>query len=135
MPKKLKYSKKIKQTVNEFIENVTIDDPEKGEKLLETIDTFYSKINKEYMKELICMVDMIALGENLDANMLREKYLQIKKPDIPEPDDTSIILDKIIIDGMVYYCEQKEDGNVYNSSSIIVGTKENNIIKIHTINA
>jgi hypothetical protein len=135
MPKKLKYSKKIKQTVNEFIENVTIDDPEKGEKLLETIDTFYSKINKEYMKELICMVDMIALGENLDANMLREKYLQIKKPDIVEPDDTSIILDKIIIDGMVYYCEQKEDGNVYNSSSIIVGTKENNIIKIHTTNA
>lgn len=135
MPKKLKYSKKIKKVVNEFIENVTIDEPEKGDKLLETMDTFYSKINKEYMKNLICMIDMIALGENLDANYLKEKYLGKKNKPQVETEDNGIILDKIVIDGMAYYCEQKEDGIVYDSNTTIVGVKENNIIKFHTANA
>ena len=135
MPRKLKYSKKIKVAVAEFIENVSIDDPEKGDKLLETIDAYYSKINKEYMKELICMVDMIALGEKLDADMLKEKYLQIKKATINEIEDVGVILDKIIIDGIIYYCEQKENGVVYDSKTTIVGVKQNNIIKFHTENA
>ena len=135
MPKKLKYSKKIKQVVNEFIENVTINEPEKGDKLLETMDSFYSKINKEYMKNLICMIDMIALGENLDANYLKEKYLGKKDKPQVEPVETATILDKIVIDGMVYYCEQKDDGNVYDSNTTIVGIKENNIIKFHTASA
>jgi hypothetical protein len=130
--KKLRYSNKIKHETLAF-SNI--------------INKYYSKINKEYAKNMIKLIESIAEGENLDSEKLKEKYLNIKKKhsndddhhhhedhheDPHNEDNNTIInkiLDKIIIDGTSFYYENKENGNVYNSSSKLVGLyKDNKII-------
>jgi hypothetical protein len=50
-----------------------------------------------------------------------ETYIETNKDNILE----EIIFDKIIIDDINYYYENKEDGRIYNSSSNIVGFYKN----------
>ncbi len=109
MPKKLKYSKKIEEESNAFISLIT---------------SYCSKINKEYVKNMTTLIEEIAIGENLDPEMLKNKYLNKKnvKEDIPEND---IILDKIEFEGKYYFVEPGEDGTVYNENSIVVGKMVN----------
>ncbi len=40
------------------------------------INTYCSKINKEYAKNMNKLIENIAKGENLDINILKEKYLK-----------------------------------------------------------
>ncbi len=109
MPKKLKYSKKIEEESNAFISLIT---------------SYCSKINKEYVKNMTTLIEEIAIGENLDPEMLKNKYLNKKnvKEDIPEND---IILDKIEFEGKYYFVEPGEDGTVYNENSTVVGKMVN----------
>ncbi len=125
--KKLKYSQKILSDTAAFIK---------------MIEYKCNKINKEHAKNMIKLVNAIAEGENLNLDMLKEKYLNIKKKEeiLEEEDDdktltlnysdTDKILDKTIIEGISYYYENKENGNVYNSSLKLVGTFTNNKVLI-----
>jgi hypothetical protein len=115
MPKKLKYSKKIQDETSAFITLIT---------------SYCSKINKEYAKNMITMIEDIAIGENLDPDMLKEKYLNKKniKTDISEEDN--IILDKIEFEGKFYFVEPDGDRKVYSEDSQIVGKIVNNKIEI-----
>jgi hypothetical protein len=169
--KKLKYSKKILLETQSFLKNIEI---------------YYSKLNKEYAKNMIKLLENIADGEKLDLEMLKSKYLNTltnekksskkasitifsndnsselnleelnleelnleelnskelnseelnseeinsKELNLKELNSEEIILDKIIINNINYYYENKENGNIYDSSSNIVGEYKN---KIHHI--
>jgi hypothetical protein len=149
--KKLKNSKKMLLDAQAF---------------LKTIEKNYSKLNKEYAKNMITLLENIAIGEKLDLDMLKKKYLstseqivsttifsnehkfnnnsselsseeitpyEINSVDNSENTELSseeVILDKIIINNVNYYYENKENGNIYDSNSKIVGEYKN---KIHQI--
>lgn len=93
----------------------------------ELMETFCHKLNKEYLKNMNKLIEDIAVGENLDINMLKTKYLK-KSNDIKNISDDETILEKKIIDGKYYYYENIENGIVYNSSSEKVGVMKNNEI-------
>ncbi len=59
--KKLKYTKKINKEAQTFIQ---------------MIDNLCNKLNKEYARNMNKLLQNIAKGENLDINMLKEKYLK-----------------------------------------------------------
>ena len=127
--KKLKYSKKIINETNTFIQ---------------LIENHCSKLNKEYAKNINKLLERIAKGENLDIKMLKEKYLKSSKNsevldifesnkpvelETSEQNDTNsseeMILDKVLIDGVNYYYENKENGKIYDSFSNIAGFYKN----------
>jgi hypothetical protein len=95
-------------------------------------------IKKEYQynitQERIALLQNICKDENLDFNILKHKYLKPKEmPQIVAEDEPLIIdetiLSKIEINKNIYYYEMKENGNVYNLSSKVVGTFKNNKIE------
>ena len=120
--KQLKYSKKISQEAQSFVN---------------LIELYCNKLNKEYAKNIYNLCKKIAEGENLDFEMIKNKYLNKSVPkDIETPEnvisdeiisedkidetsseDKEIIFDKIIIDNNNYYYENKENGKIYDSSS------------------
>jgi hypothetical protein len=137
--KKLLYSKKINNKSKEFIEMINI---------------YCSKLNKEYAKNMLQLVFKIAQGENLNAQMLIDKYItneeteiiEEKEPEeeLEEPENTDEIhvvqegtvkvntdetdekfLDKIIINGECYYYQSIENGIIYNKASKPVGVYKN----------
>ncbi len=125
----------------------------------EALNKYCDKINREYARNMTKLVENIAKGENLDIEMLKEKYLKtFDDKKICESNDKTlieetvnvnstsevdteadsatdlnsepnmfeeIIFDKIIINGKNYYYENKENGKIYDSSSIIVGVYKN----------
>lgn len=134
--KKLKYSKKMVLDTQSF---------------LKSIENNYNKLNKEYSKNMLKLLENIAIGENLDLKMLKEKYLNSSKEETnvvseeviitpifsnitssEEQNDNSsenndeIILDKITLNNKDYYYENKQLGRIYNSSSKIVGEYKDN---------
>jgi hypothetical protein len=96
-------------------------------------------VKQEYQQnisqERILLLNKICEGENLDFNYLKNKYLKPKEviliPELPKilssVDDT--ILNKTEMNQNTYYYEAKENGNVYNSSSKIVGVFKNSKIE------
>jgi hypothetical protein len=147
--KKLKHSKQMLLDAQAFLKN---------------IETNYSKLNKEYAKNILKLLEKISIGEKLDLEMLKEKYLNEEEPviitnnitifsnitdDISEDvsslvitEDASseiseevinneeIILDKITINSINYYYENKENGRIFDINSKVVGEYKN---KIHNI--
>jgi hypothetical protein len=135
--KKLKNTKKIQNEVLVF---------------QEVINNYCSKINKEYAKNMNKLIENIAKGENLDINILKEKYLKTLD-DKEEPEQSHVeiktlnetvseveietntfeetIFDKIIIDGTNYYYENKDNGRIFDSSSKIVGIYKNKMFVIN----
>ena len=115
--------------------------------ILEEVNDSCNTINKEYAKNINKLLKRIAEGENLDYEMLKEKYLKSSTTKIVElsrlvdpvgpvglteenemvvyDNDTDelseIIFDKIIINEKNYYYENKENGKIFDSSSNIVG--------------
>ena len=97
------------------------------------LDSYSSSINKEYMKKTLELLKKISIGENLDYNELKLKY--IKKdvsdniPSTSESDITSTddivdqpaLLDKIIVNNVTYYVNKKTT-QVYNTNSVFVGS-------------
>jgi hypothetical protein len=141
--KKLKYSKKMLLDAQSF---------------LKTVENNYEKINKEYSKNIIKLLEAISIGENLDFKMLKDKYLNSPKEDTKTiissdialsnivsttifsnitsseeiNDDNSsdtldeIILDKININNINYYYENKTLGRIFDADSKIVGEYKDN---------
>jgi hypothetical protein len=95
------------------------------------INDYKKRIKKEYQQLLIeeknKLLLKVAEGEKLNINDLRIKYLKAKE--IISMDDavqelveeTEELLDKIVIEGEVYYYENKEKGKVFDASNIEVG--------------
>lgn len=112
----LKYLKKMKQEFSAF-ENV--------------FNSHIEKIKKEHQKLLIQkmseLISDIANNENINEVYLREKYLDIKEKEIKvkkekkENISNEDLLDHILIDDEQYFYENKENGNIFNSSSEIIG--------------
>lgn len=120
----LKYLKKMKQEFSAFEELFNLH--------MEKIKKEHNKILIQKMNEL---VSDISKNENIDEIYLREKYLKVKDDSVPvksenknmiiEPD----LLSKIVINDNSYYFESKENGNVYDTTSSVVGNfKDGKII-------
>jgi len=100
------------------------------------INSYSAKINKEYMKQMIHMLENIAHDENLDINVLKQKYIK-KLPTIDEEDDEvepelleaqldeKHVLDKITYNGTVYYVDKQNNNITYDSKKTVVGKWEN----------
>lgn len=81
----------------------------------------------------IKLLSDICKGENLDFNVLSKKYLKNKELDEisdeiskEEFTDEKEVLSKEIINGITYYYDNKDMGNVYNTSNKIIGRYKNN---------
>ena len=102
------------------------------------IYTYIKNIKKEYKNNLIeeknKLLLKIAEGENLDINILKNKYLKLKEQNNKNVinQDSELndeeLLDMIIIDNIPYYYENKEKGKVYKINKID-NTKENYYIE------
>lgn len=109
--KSLKYAKKITEETAVFAQ---------------LIDSYCTKVNREYMKQVLQLVQDIAEGEGLDFAKLKQKYIKSSRSDIlndtndPTGDD-EVLLDKILYDGKIYYLNKESDNVVYDTSSNIVG--------------
>ena len=75
-----------------------------------------NKIKTDYENKINKLLLDICKGENLDFNYLKEKYCKNKNKNTDK-----IILEKIIYNDLTYYYENKENGNVYDNSSNVVG--------------
>lgn len=113
--KSLKYVKKLK-------EETTI--------LSKMIELYCDKINKEHQKNIYAILENIANGEGLDIYMLQSKYLKKQTPaseiEITNTEEEQV-LDKIIFNNKTYYIDKNND-NVYDTSSVVVGKYNNNNI-------
>ena len=86
--------------------------------------------------EKIKLLKQVCDCEGINFNAVKYKYLKQKEidkvashlsiSDVSTIDDN--IFAKIVLDDVIYYYEQKENGNVYNASSNIVGKFINNKI-------
>jgi hypothetical protein len=107
----------------------------------ETIDILISeykkKIKKEYQQNLIDeknkLLAQVAEGEKLNINDLKKKYLKSKeiiitKEEVPQNEDNEELLDQIVLEGEVYYFENKEKGKVFDIDSKEVGIFKNGSI-------
>ena len=120
--KSLKYAKKINEETAMFAQ---------------LIESYCTKINKEYMKQMIQLVEEIAQGENLDFTYLKQKYIKNSKPDTDETIPTGneaeeILLDKIIFDNKIYYLN-RTDNEVYDINSTKIGIYKNDTIIFESI--
>lgn len=99
------------------------------------VNQYLKKIKKEYSQIIIeeknKLLLKIAEGENIDINSLKSKYLKSKELTFDEGTDHSNIeeaeqlLEKITIDGKIYYYENKEKGKVFDDKSTEIGTYKN----------
>jgi hypothetical protein len=96
------------------------------------IQNYCEKTNKEFMKQVTQLIKDIALGEGLDYDMLKQKYIKGSKNDDTEDDPTTIntmdtieeddaLLDKIIFHNTIYYVDKKNGNIVYDTKSNIIG--------------
>jgi hypothetical protein len=125
----MKKLKSILKLRNRFIDIATEFD-----KLLQETDIM---TNEEHQKILLDdklkLLYEISQDEKLDFELLKNKYLnitsekQIEKKEIgSELSNKDDLLNSIIINKIIYYYEPKENGNIYNDKSQIVGRYINN---------
>jgi hypothetical protein len=109
-----KESSKMKKLSKEFSKNIS--------KLSNNIKEEYNKILEIKMLKLI---DRISIGEQLDKEMLINKYLnEDKKLDKEEKNIT--IYDKVVLDSGTYYKVEGENGcNILDDKGKICGKYEN----------
>jgi hypothetical protein len=116
----LKYLKKMKQEFSAFEE---------------VFNSHIEKIKKEHQKVLIQkmsqLISDIANNEDLNEVYLREKYLNIKEKEIKVKKEKTEnlseedLLDHTFINEEQYFYENKENGNIFNCNSEIIGKYKN----------
>jgi hypothetical protein len=102
------------------------------------VATNLKKIKKEYQQiiidEKIELLSKICEGEKLNFDKLKSKYLNYKELTLSNENtiplqDNEEMLDKIKIDDVEYYYENKENGKVFNINNDLVGyIKNSNIV-------
>jgi hypothetical protein len=103
--------------------------------LNESLQNDLKGVKKEYqdkvLEEKIKLISNISIGEGLDFEILKEKYLKNKELNSSKKYcNTEIkiieenLLDKIEINGIEYYYENKNKGNIYDINSNNVGIFE-----------
>ena len=101
---------------------------------------YKKKIKKEYQQLLIeeknKLLLKIAEGEKLNINDLKNKYLKVKEitpieTQVPSTEENEDLLDKIVIEGDIYYYENKEKGKVFDINNIEVGTYKSGSILLN----
>lgn len=127
--------KELKEIHNIFVESIT----ELDSKIQQQLKKIKLEYQKNVSEEKIKLLLEVCNGENLDFNVIKNKYLKskelnniseeksIKDNEIEEED----LLDKINISGKQYYYEAKEKGLVYDLNSKPVGIFKNGKIFLH----
>jgi hypothetical protein len=127
----MKKSKEIIALDNELLKQI--------ETLNDSIQLYQKKIKKEssmiIIEEKIKLLQKIAENEKIDLNYLKSKYLKSKELQnlnnvtLSNNNNSEELLDKVEINGVIYYYENKEKGKVFNSDYNEVGVfKSNSII-------
>ena len=125
----MKKSKEINNFHNELLVQI--------ESIELIINDYKKKIKKEYQQNLIDeknkLLAQVAEGEKLNINDLKKKYLKSKeiiitKEEVPQNEDNEELLDQIVLEGEVYYFENKEKGKVFDIDSKEVGIFKNGSI-------
>jgi hypothetical protein len=130
----MKKSKEILDIYNELTTSLEVSQ--------ELTKLYYKKIKKEYSSVLIeekhKLLQKIAEGENIDLEVLKNKYLKSKELLNHSISSTSSIdnesehlLDSTIVDGITYYYENKDKGKVYNNEYKEIGVFKNNKITLN----
>ena len=97
--------------------------------LKEQIKILQQEYNNNIIEAQINLLMEICEDNNFNFNDYKDKY--IKKKNCSDSKLIKIdeeVLNRIIIDNTIFYYENKENGNVYNASSKIVGSVHNNKI-------
>jgi hypothetical protein len=97
------------------------------------------KIKKDYLimltEEKIKFLKNICENEDLDFNDMVIKYLTEKERKFVKTQIIEIVnenlLDTININGTTYYYENKENGNIYNNVSKVIGNIKNGVPVMH----
>ena len=113
----------------EILRNNFIDIATEFDKMLQDADIM---TNEEHQKivnyEKLKLLTLISQNEKIDLDMMKIKYLNImpiKKESIKKEPIKDELLDSVIINSITYYYQPKENGNIYNSQSEIVGRYNN----------
>ena len=127
----MKKSKEIIALDNELLKQI--------ETLNDSIQLYQKKIKKEssiiIIEEKIKLLQKISENEKIDLNYLKSKYLKSKELQnlnnvtVTNNNNSEELLDKVEVNGIIYYYENKEKGKVFNSDYNEVGVfKSNSII-------
>ena len=126
----MKKSKEIIALDNDLLKQI--------ETLNDSIQVYQKKIKKEssmiIIEEKVKLLQKIAENEKLDLNYLKSKYLKSKElqnlNNIPVTNNNNSeeLLDKVEINGVIYYYENKEKGKVFNCDYNEVGVFKANAI-------
>jgi len=127
----MKKSKEIIALDNELLKQI--------ETLNDSIQLYQKKIKKEssiiIIEEKIKLLQKISENEKIDLNYLKSKYLKSKELQnlnnvtVTSNNNSEELLDKVEVNGIIYYYENKEKGKVFNSDYNEVGVfKSNSII-------
>lgn len=127
----MKKSKEIVALDNELLKQI--------ETLNDSIQLYQKKIKKEssmiIIEEKIKLLQKISENEKIDLNYLKSKYLKSKELQnlnnvtVTNNNNSEELLDKVEVNGIIYYYENKEKGKVFNSDYNEVGVfKSNSII-------
>ena len=129
MEKRIKKLKSLTELDSNFVDSIT----ELHNKMQSNYTELLIEHNNRISEEKVNLLMKICEGEKLDLNKFK-KYLTPNdlKFIIEKPSNVIInndnILNKIIIDKNEYYYEARENGNVYNNKSKLVGKYVNNKI-------
>lgn len=121
--KKSKKLKELKKNVKTFSKGFT-----------KYIDDIKKEYDNNFNKSIDCLLKKIAEGEDLEYDYLREKYI-LKNQDsknnimLEEEEDSIELFDKVVINDISYFYENKEGGKIFNTEADEVGIyKANNFI-------
>ena len=121
--KKSKNLKALKKNVKTF-----------SKSLSSYIDDIKKEYDSNYNKSIDSLLKKIAEGENLEYNYLKEKYV-LKNEDslegimLEEEEDSLELFDKVVINDISYFYENKEGGKIFNMDAEEVGIyKESNFV-------
>jgi hypothetical protein len=130
--KSKEFKTSLKDMHSIFVDSITLLDEE--------LQKQTKKIKQEHLEvvtnEKIKLLYEICLGENLDFNVIKNKYLkskeisQISSEEIPKEKQVAeeVLLNKIVFNGTEYYYETSGNNIVYNMESKPVGTYKNSKI-------
>jgi len=130
--KSKEFKTSLKDMHSIFVDSITVLDEE--------LQKQTKKIKQEHLEvvinEKIKLLYDICLGENLDFNIIKNKYLKSKEismislEEIPKEKQVveEVLLNKVVFDGTEYYYETSGNNIVYNMESNPVGTYKNSKI-------